>query len=232
MRRKRKYTTEEERKQAQAAKMKQWYQDHKEERAAKMKQYYTEHKEEIAAKGKEYRAGNKAEIAAYMKQYSAEHKDETTTYKKQWYQENKKKVLEQQKQYRAEHKEERATYFKQYYQEHKEEHAEYRKQYSAVYRSTHFGRAVHLASRYRASDKKHNRGECTVTPEWIVDNIFSGQCCVYCGETDWTKLGCDRKDNTKPHTTENCVPCCQKCNAKKKAMPYEKYLQKIQREAS
>ena len=47
--------------------------------------------------------------------------------------------------------------------------------------------------------------------KWIVDNIYS-KTCTHCGESDWHKLGCNRLDNTKPHTKDNVEPCCQHCN--------------------
>ena len=50
-----------------------------------------------------------------------------------------------------------------------------------------------------------------MTAEWIIKNIFSRPC-AHCGETDWRKLGCNRLDNSKPHTMDNCEPCCLKCN--------------------
>ena len=100
---------------------------------------------------------------------------------------------------------------KEYYKEHREELLEKQKQYQ----NTLIGRAHCLLNNYRYKDKKHNRGECTLTADWIVENIFSGQKCVYCGESDWKKLGCDRIDDSLPHTPENCQPCCLKCNDKK-----------------
>ena len=86
---------------------------------------------------------------------------------------------------------------------------------NAGYSKTPIGRANILVGSYRRNDKKHNRGECTLTPDWIVDNIFS-QPCHYCGKTDWHELGCDRIDNNLPHTPNNVVPCCWECNNKKK----------------
>ena len=111
----------------------------------------------------------------------------------------------------------------EYYQKNKEKAAERH----AEYRSTKYGRAQNLLGGYRREDKKYNRGECTLTADWIVDNIFSGQVCHYCGESDWAKLGCDRIDNSKPHTPENCVPCCHACNNKKKNTPYDVYMRRI-----
>lgn len=84
----------------------------------------------------------------------------------------------------------------------------------AEYYSTPIGRANYLLNRYRQSDKAYNRGNCTLTAEWIVQNIFSGQVCAHCGESDWKKLGVNRLDNNLPHTPENCEPCCYRCNVR------------------
>lgn len=56
--------------------------------------------------------------------------------------------------------------------------------------------------------------ETNLTPEWIMDNVLNSKC-FYCGETNWTKLGCDRIDNTKGHTTDNCICSCGICNVKR-----------------
>lgn len=83
------------------------------------------------------------------------------------------------------------------------------------YNKTPKGRAVYLLNRYKSSDKEHNRGESDLTSQWIVENIFSKPC-THCGETDWRKIGCNRLDNSKPHTMDNVEPCCGKCNRKLK----------------
>lgn len=85
------------------------------------------------------------------------------------------------------------------------------KEYNEKYLNTQKGRAKNLLGAYRANDKKYNRGECTLTAQWIIDNIFTKHC-PHCGETDWHKLGCNRLDNSKPHTIDNVEPCCIKCN--------------------
>ena len=74
-------------------------------------------------------------------------------------------------------------------------------------------RASNLISAYKQTDKKYNYGKSNLTSRWIVDNIFS-KSCVHCGCKDWRKLGCNRIDNTKPHTIDNVEPCCYKCNRK------------------
>lgn len=131
-------------------------------------------------------------------------KEYSKQYYKQYYQTNKEKLLEQQKQYNQTNKEKIVEYHKQYFR-------------------TPMGRASRLVQAHNQEDKKYNRGECTLTARWIVDNIFS-QKCIYCGESDWRKLGCDRIDNSKPHTEDNVVPCCEACNNKRKKKPFEEFL--------
>lgn len=87
-------------------------------------------------------------------------------------------------------------------------------------------RAHNLARNYKKDDEKDGRGESTLTTGWIKNNIFSGQKCVYCGEEDWHKLGCDRIDNTKPHTPDNVVCSCSKCNVERGSMTYEEFKEK------
>lgn len=140
-------------------------------------------------------------------------------YYRLYYLKNKDKKLEQQKQYYHENKDEILERQKQYKQKHKEEKSEYNKQYL----QTQMGRASKLASGYRQHDKEHNRGECTLTAQWIIDNIFTKPC-HWCGETDWHKLGCDRIYNDKPHTPDNVNPCCEDCNKKRGKKTYEEFL--------
>lgn len=92
------------------------------------------------------------------------------------------------------------------------------------YRKTKYGRALHITSRYAELDKIHNRGECTLTTEQLIQLWDNG--CYWCGETDWHKLGADRIDNLKPHTIENCVCCCSDCNNERMGKSFE-YFKKI-----
>lgn len=98
-------------------------------------------------------------------------------------------------------------YDKQRYIDNKEKRLEQMKKY----RQSPKGRATHLLYDYNREDRKYNRGKGDLTAEWIVDNIFS-QPCVHCGESDWRKIGCNRLDNSKPHTIDNVEPCCRECN--------------------
>ena len=103
---------------------------------------------------------------------------------------------------------------------------DYMAKFMAKKRLTLIGRAEYLETNYKRLDKESNRGESTITAEWIVENIFT-QPCHYCGETDWKKLGCDRINNTLPHTPENVVPCCGKCNVKKGTIKYDEFMRMI-----
>lgn len=95
----------------------------------------------------------------------------------------------------------------------KEKNPDYMKQYMEQYNKTPIGRASNLLQGYRQSDKKYDRGECTLTAQWIIDNIFPKPC-AHCGKTGWDKLGCNRIDNSLPHTPDNVEPCCEECNKK------------------
>ncbi len=117
----------------------------------------------------------------------------------------------------AKHSAERCEKVKAYYNEHSEA---IHKRRNDLYKTDKLTRAKALVAGYISMDRKSNVGVCTITPEWVVDNILSGQCCDYCLESDWHKLGCDRIDNDKPHTPDNVVCCCTSCNVKRKKTPY------------
>lgn len=89
-------------------------------------------------------------------------------------------------------------------------------------------RAKCLIASYDREDEKYKRGKCLLTPEWVVENIFT-QSCHYCGESDWHKLGADRVDNSLPHTPDNVVPCCRDCNKKKGRKTYDYYMKIIRK---
>lgn len=75
------------------------------------------------------------------------------------------------------------------------------------------GRANYLSKNYKQQDKKRNLGEGNITSKWIYDNILFKPC-THCGKEGWNVIGCNRLDNTKPHTIDNVEPCCFECNNK------------------
>ena len=121
-------------------------------------------------------------------------REEKREYKRKWYQENKEKILEQKKLYRQENKERLLEQMK-------------------LYRQTPMWRASYLLSHYNQNDKKYNRGKGDLSAEWIVSNIFSKPC-AHCGKSGWEVIGCNRLDNSKPHSKDNVEPCCKDCNDK------------------
>lgn len=192
-----------------------------------------------------YRESHKDKIKEYSKMYNKkyywenkeENRERHNQEERERYNKNKDKICETIREHYAnddeyrnkiitrnsEFRNENPQVMKTWREGHKEEISEYNKEYSKTQR----GRANNLLSSYRTNDKLHKRGECTITADWIIENIFTKSCVYGCGESDWRKLGCDRKDNSLPHTPENCVPCCLSCNSKKGSMSYDEYMAKI-----
>lgn len=151
------------------------------------KKYFTEEERKAARK-------------ETLKRYNQSEKRKAT--QKRYEENNNEKVLESKKQYNQSEKGKASQ--KRY----EESHPDIKNEY---YNSLE-GKAVSKLNKYRQMDRKYTNGGTTLTSVWIIENIFSGQKCIYCGESDWTKLGCDRIDNSKPHTPENVVCSCGKCN--------------------
>lgn len=141
---------------------------------------------------KEYYEAHKEEIKKKHHEYYLKHKEETAQRAKEWAKNNPEKVKEHQKRWNKNNKEKKLEYQREW-------------------RKTQYGRATMILSAYIEADKNMGREQGDLTPQWIVDNIFTKPC-PYCGETDWTKIGCNRLDNSKPHTKDNVEPCCGKCN--------------------
>ena len=151
--------------------------------------------------------------------YYLKNKERIKEKRKKRYLKNKEKELEQNKKYYQEHIDDISKYQEKYRIRNSEE----LKKYKQSYYSQKKGRGLRLAEHYRRTDKQMGRGECSLTGLWIHNYIFS-QKCVYCGEEDWTKLGCDRKDNSKPHTEDNVVPCCVSCNKKRGTKSFKEFV--------
>lgn len=178
-----------------------------EERKAAKKEYdrqrYKRLREEFSKKHSEYYQKHKEEI---LEKHS-EWKKNNPTYNEEYYKKNKVKYLERDAAY---YKDNREKVLKR----------------QIEYQTTQVGRANNLLSSYRYSDRKRNRGECTLTAEWIINNIFTSNC-HYCGKTNWKELGCDRIDNSKPHTPDNVVCCCDECNTKRGRKSYNEFIKII-----
>lgn len=168
------------------------------------------------SKSKRSKDGLMAWCKECVRQYNQEHKDEIAVKNRQYRDKHKDEIAEIRHRYWVKHKEELTKYNKQYYIEHKKEIGEYKK--------SPMGRAINLLCAYNHGDQKYNRGEGDLTAKWIVENIFAKPC-VHCGETDWHKIGCNRLDNSKPHTKDNVEPCCWECNNKLAAAEKRKKIE-------
>lgn len=128
---------------------------------------------------------------------------------KQYYLKNRERLLAKQNDYYKNNKD----IHKEYYSRNKERIIEYQIEYRKEYDKTPMARANRLLGAYKAADKKFNRGKGDLTAKWIVENIFSKPC-AHCGKEGWDVIGCNRLDNSKPHTMDNVEPCCYECNLK------------------
>ena len=159
----------------------------------------------------------------YMKKYYQEHKEYFAEHNRNWYENHKEEKLEYNKEFKETHKEDIKKWAKTSYERNKDKHTERKKVYAEKnkehikekqreWAQTKSGKACSRLHKYKLMDLKYCGGGTTITKQWILDNIFNGQKCHYCGESDWKKLGCDRIDNSKPHTPDNVVCACGDCN--------------------
>ena len=126
---------------------------------------------------------------------------------RRWKTNNKEKHIEQVIQWQKNNKEKVNDSRKRYI----ENHRDLINSYARNRRSSKNGRAYSIMRAYKQSDELANRGECTITKDWILEHIFNSFC-IYCGDSNWKHLGCDRIDNSKPHTPDNVVCSCGICN--------------------
>lgn len=110
----------------------------------------------------------------------------------------------------------------------KHQMSEWRKKNKDYENSTPTRRAKMLVRGYIKADKKykHHNGDCDLTYE-IVENIITNEPCYWCGETDWKKLGLDRIDNYRPHTFNNIICSCKRCNTLRGKKDFEYFQKRI-----
>ena len=86
---------------------------------------------------------------------------------------------------------------------------DYFKKHNKLYRKSKMGKAFERLYCYKRMDEKNGFGDVIdFDARWIVENIFS-KTCVHCGETDWTKLGCNRIC-VFPSVNQACLPLHEK----------------------
>lgn len=176
---------------------------------------------------KKYYIENHDRLLKKQKNYFETHREENKNRCKRNYEANKEERLDYARQYSAEHKDEKAVYSKKYASDHKIEISEYQKDYRKQYLDTKEGLATQKAASYYHQDKRKGRdlGQFNITKDYIIEHIFSSKC-IYCGESDWRKLGCDRIDDKKAHSQDNVVCSCYNCNIDRmyKKMTVDEYI--------
>lgn len=70
----------------------------------------------------------------------------------------------------------------------------------------------------------HKRGFVLEIPFEVFERL-NRKPCHYCGgKLPTTGHGLDRKNNKEGYTLENVVPCCGRCNNKKRTQSYDKFM--------
>ena len=158
----------------------------------------------------EWRAKNptyNAEWRAKNPTYNAEWRAKNPTYDAEYYQANKEKKAAYNAEYYQSNKEKKA----EYYQANKDKIAEY---YASYYnpQKNPMNWAKRMVADYRQMDRQHGFGDKdTISVDYFIQHI-ANQPCAHCGKQGIGLIGCNRLDNTKPHTIDNVEPCCQSCN--------------------
>lgn len=168
----------------------------------------------LLLKNKEWRENNPDKEKERKTVYYQKHKEERNRKSKEWYLNNFDKMKAIKKKWYEENLEKTKDNFKEWYNNGngKNKILENNKKWKE--RHPREARAHNIVQNYLRYDKEKGFDTSNnISSSWIVDNIFSGQKCAYCGDQDWTHLGCDRIDNNKPHTDDNVVCSCFICNA-------------------
>lgn len=182
------------------------YKERLEKRRIYMKEYYKKNSEKFIEQVNKWRKKNPEKLKEnqkkwaenskpYKKKYREEHKQQISEAKKKCYESNKEHYLEYNRKYRNKHKEEIKLLF-----------SSWRENNPKKYRASQIVGGYNNADKIRGFDIVNN-----VDSNYVVEKIFTSKC-IYCGDSDWTHLGCDRIDNSKPHTPDNVVCACGVCN--------------------
>jgi len=135
--------------------------------------------------------------------------EERKEYDKQYRKANREHILEQSRQYYYRNKD----FCKEIQKQWRDEHPGYMNQWRENNKERI--RAQSLKQIYTEIDQRKGFPvDKNIDTDWIIENIFNSSC-IYCGESDYAKLGADRIDNSKPHTPDNCVCACRRCNSKR-----------------
>ena len=96
----------------------------------------------------------------------------------------------------------------------KENHKIVKKRYQQTYKGVYWN--------YKGN-AKHSGFEFNLTMQDFKN--FESKNCFYCGEK-LTRVGLDRKDNSKGYTLDNVNPCCSTCNYMRRIQTQEEFIAK------
>jgi 5-methylcytosine-specific restriction endonuclease McrA len=181
----------------------------KERDNARSREYNREHRENLRIKSKENYEKNKKHILEQRRIYRSKHREQYRKYTKDWNERNPGKSAEKARMHRLLHPE--------YYIEYRNKN---RERINAGIREWYYKNKP----RVRATQNARKRGiksspEINIHVEWCKK-----QSCVYCGKNPGEQHDhvIPRGPKYKgPHSIENIVPCCQKCNDNKGEKPPE-----------
>lgn len=178
-----------------------YYREHAEERCEKARVYYHKNKEKYKEYDLKWREKN-AERVKELSRLKYEKRKNDPEYKERTRQYNKK------------------------HPEYAKRQLQYRKD---KYHNDPAYRGCLKFYGYKRFDREKNlvpvdSSEYPTRDEYV--RLFM-QPCVFCGESDWHKIGLDRIDNSLGHVRGNLQPCCWSCNSKKKNMSIDEFRQKI-----
>ena len=149
----------------------------------------------------------------YIERYGEDAYYRLLEYNRNRYKENKEEYFARRKKWCENNQERLKELSKKSGQKWREKNRDYQKEWYSNNRENRIEIARRRANSNNTADKQRGLDiSKNVSSSWIVENIFSGQKCVYCGDQDWKHLGCDRIDNSKPHTADNVVCSCGLCN--------------------
>lgn len=160
-------------------------------------------------------------------------------YKAQWEEEcerrrqsAKNKKRERARRFRGTH-EKNAEYCHRYYETHKEERAEYHRQYREVHKEQcaefhrQWCKANPEKARERGRRRRARKASATIGPvnEAAIYELYN-HTCVYCGATQNLTLDhIEALNNGGPHSEDNLVVACGRCNSSKNARLLMEWLE-------
>ena len=154
--------------------------------------------------------------AEYIEKYGEEKYQEHLASSRKRYLEHKEEYFARRNKWSENNKEQMKIITKRANEKWRKNNPDYQKNWYIKNKENRIEIARRRANSNNAADKQRGLDiSKNVSSKWIVENIFSGQACIYCGDQDWTHLGCDRIDNSKPHTADNVVCSCGLCNIEK-----------------